>query len=50
VYARTALQRYGPFAVILILDRLLVREHMVAGAYYPAVCVGHTTRLADGVP
>jgi putative component of membrane protein insertase Oxa1/YidC/SpoIIIJ protein YidD len=49
-YARAALQRYGPFAVILIVDRLLVREHLIAGAYYPAVCVDHTTRLADGVP
>jgi putative component of membrane protein insertase Oxa1/YidC/SpoIIIJ protein YidD len=49
-YARTALHRYGPLAVILILDRLIVREHVVAGAYYPAICVEHTTRLADDVP
>lgn len=49
-YARAALQRYGPLAVILIVDRLIVREHPIAGAYYPAVCVGRTTRLADGVP
>jgi len=49
-YARTALHRYGPLAVILIVDRLIVREHAVAGAYYPAVCVEHTTRLDDGVP
>jgi len=49
-YARTALHRYGPLAVILIVDRLLVREHDVAGAYYPAICVAHTTRLVDDVP
>lgn len=49
-YARAALQRYGPIAVILIVDRLLVREHVAAGAYYPAICIEHTTRLDDGVP
>jgi len=50
VYARTALRRYGPLAVILIVDRLIVREHPIAGAYYPWVCVAHTTRLVDDVP
>jgi putative component of membrane protein insertase Oxa1/YidC/SpoIIIJ protein YidD len=49
-YARAALHRYGPLAVILIVDRLIVREHVVAGAYYPAICVAHTTRLVDDVP
>jgi putative component of membrane protein insertase Oxa1/YidC/SpoIIIJ protein YidD len=49
-YARAALQRYGPIAMILIVDRLLVREHVAAGDYYPAICVEHTTRLSDGVP
>lgn len=49
-YARAALRRYGPLAVILIVDRLFVREHAVAGAYYPTICVAHTTRLVDGVP
>jgi putative component of membrane protein insertase Oxa1/YidC/SpoIIIJ protein YidD len=49
-YARTALRRYGPIGVILIVDRLIVREHAVAGAYYPTICVAHTTRLVDGVP
>jgi len=49
-YARAALQRYGALAVILIVDRLLVREHVAAGAYYPAICVAHTTRLVDDVP
>jgi putative component of membrane protein insertase Oxa1/YidC/SpoIIIJ protein YidD len=49
-YARTALRRYGPLGVIFIFDRLFVREHAVAGAYYPTICVAHTTRLADGVP
>jgi putative component of membrane protein insertase Oxa1/YidC/SpoIIIJ protein YidD len=50
VYARAALHRYGPIAVILIIDRLIVREHAVAGAYYPPICVDHTTRLIDDVP
>ena len=50
VYARQALQRYGPIALVLIVDRLLVREHAVAGAYYPATCVARTTRLVDDVP
>jgi putative component of membrane protein insertase Oxa1/YidC/SpoIIIJ protein YidD len=49
-YARTALRRYGPLGWILIVDRLFVREHAVAGAYYPTICVAHTTRLVDGVP
>ncbi|HET7500666.1 MAG TPA: membrane protein insertion efficiency factor YidD [Kofleriaceae bacterium] len=50
VYARTALARYGPVAVILIVDRLIVREHLAASAYYPAICVARTTRLSDDVP
>lgn len=50
VFARTALRRYGLLGVILIVDRLIVREHPVAGAYYPTICVAHTTRLSDGVP
>jgi len=50
VYARDALRRYGPLGVILIVDRLFVREHAVAGAYYPTICVARTTRLVDGVP
>jgi putative component of membrane protein insertase Oxa1/YidC/SpoIIIJ protein YidD len=50
VYARAALERYGPIALVLIVDRLLVREHAAAGSYYPAVCVAHTTRLSDDVP
>jgi putative component of membrane protein insertase Oxa1/YidC/SpoIIIJ protein YidD len=50
VYARTALRRYGPVAVVLIVDRLIVREHLIAGDYYPTRCVAHTTRLVDGVP
>ena len=49
-YARDALHRYGPLAVILIIDRLFVRELAGAGDYYPTICVAHTTRLVDGVP
>ena len=50
VYARRALHDHGPLALILILDRLVIREHVAAGAYYPAICVAHTTRLRDDVP
>ena len=50
VYAREALHRYGPFALVLIVDRLIVREHPFAAASYPATCVDHTTRLVDAVP
>ncbi|HEU4734395.1 MAG TPA: membrane protein insertion efficiency factor YidD [Kofleriaceae bacterium] len=50
VYARTALERYGPIAVILIIDRLIIREHPAASAYYPPTCVERTTRLSDDVP
>ena len=50
VYARSALRRYGPLGLILIVDRLIVREHPIAGAYYPTICVARTTRLVDGVP
>jgi putative component of membrane protein insertase Oxa1/YidC/SpoIIIJ protein YidD len=50
VYARAALGRYGPLGVVLIVDRLLVREHPVASAYYPMTCVARTTRLVDDVP
>jgi putative component of membrane protein insertase Oxa1/YidC/SpoIIIJ protein YidD len=50
VYAREALRRYGPFALVLIVDRLIVREHPFAAASYPTTCVDHTTRLVDAVP
>jgi putative component of membrane protein insertase Oxa1/YidC/SpoIIIJ protein YidD len=50
VYAREALHRYGPLGMILIVDRLFVREHPGAAGYYPTTCVAHTTRLVDGVP
>jgi putative component of membrane protein insertase Oxa1/YidC/SpoIIIJ protein YidD len=50
VYARRAVRRHGALGLVLILDRLLVREHVLAPAYYPIACVGHTTRLVDDVP
>ncbi len=50
VYAREALHAYGPLGVIAIVDRLIVREHPLAGAYYPAICVDHTLRLSDALP
>lgn len=49
-YARGAIHRHGPLALFLIVDRLLVREHAAAGAYYAPVCVAHATRLDDDVP
>jgi len=49
-YAREALHHHGPLALVLIVDRLIVREHPGAAAYYPTICVAHTTRLVDGVP
>jgi putative component of membrane protein insertase Oxa1/YidC/SpoIIIJ protein YidD len=50
VYARTAVAHYGAAGLLFIVDRFLVREHPVAGAYYPTTCVDHTTRLADDLP
>jgi putative component of membrane protein insertase Oxa1/YidC/SpoIIIJ protein YidD len=50
VYARDAIARYGPLAIVLVIDRLIVREHVHASAYYPMICVDHATRLADEVP
>ena len=49
-YARSALHRYGPLGLVLIVDRLIVREHALAAAYYPTICVAHTTRLVDVLP
>lgn len=49
-YARRSVRRYGALGLVLILDRLLVREHVFAPAYYPIACVDHTTRLVDDVP
>jgi hypothetical protein len=49
-YARESLHRYGPFAIVLIVDRLIVREHQLAARYYPTICVHHTLRLADAPP
>jgi len=49
-YARGALDHYGAAGVFLVIDRLLVREHLAAGAYYPTICIEHTTRLSDAVP
>jgi putative component of membrane protein insertase Oxa1/YidC/SpoIIIJ protein YidD len=50
VYARDAIARYGPLAIVLVIDRVIVREHVHASAYYPMICVDHATRLADEVP
>jgi len=50
-YARQALGRYGPIiGVVLIVDRLFIRENGYATAYYPLTCVDHATRLDDAIP
>ncbi|HEY0193532.1 MAG TPA: membrane protein insertion efficiency factor YidD [Kofleriaceae bacterium] len=50
-YARAALHDHGPvLGLVLIFDRLFVREHVLAGDYYPPVCIAHTLRLDDRVP
>ena len=49
-YARGALEHYGAAGVFLVIDRLLVRAHLAAGAYYPTICIEHTMRLSDAVP
>jgi putative component of membrane protein insertase Oxa1/YidC/SpoIIIJ protein YidD len=49
-YARIALRRYGPLGLILVVDRLIVREHAFAASSYPITCVDRVTKLADAVP
>jgi putative component of membrane protein insertase Oxa1/YidC/SpoIIIJ protein YidD len=50
VYARQVLDRWGPLGLVLIVDRLFVREHVVAGALYPTACAGGRTRWHDPPP
>jgi putative component of membrane protein insertase Oxa1/YidC/SpoIIIJ protein YidD len=50
-YAREALPHYGPLVgLVMIVDRLIVREHAFATDYYPLTCVDHVTRLDDAIP
>lgn len=49
-FARRAFARYGPVAMLLIIDRLLIREHPLAGSQYVARCVAHRWRWHDPVP
>ena len=50
-YAREALASWGPIVgLLLIADRLFVRENAYASDYYPLTCVDHATRLDDAIP
>jgi putative component of membrane protein insertase Oxa1/YidC/SpoIIIJ protein YidD len=49
-YARQVLDRWGPLGLVLVFDRLFVREHVAAGARYPTACTGGHTRWHDPAP
>lgn len=49
-FARDAFARYGPAAVLMVIDRLLIREHPLAGSQYVARCVASRWRWHDPVP
>lgn len=49
-FAREALARWGVLGLILIVDRVFIREHPLAGASYAPVCAGGRTRWHDPVP
>lgn len=49
-YARQVLDRWGPLGLVLVFDRLFVREHAAAGARYPTACTGGHTRWHDPAP
>jgi putative component of membrane protein insertase Oxa1/YidC/SpoIIIJ protein YidD len=50
VFAREAVHRWGVLGLILIVDRLIIREHARASASYPPICRGGRTRWHDPVP
>jgi hypothetical protein len=43
-------QRYGVLGLVLVIDRLIVREHPLAAPSYPVYCDGGEARLDDPVP
>jgi putative component of membrane protein insertase Oxa1/YidC/SpoIIIJ protein YidD len=50
VYAREVVRRWGVLGLVLIYDRLFIREHPLAGATYPPICRGGRTRWHDPAP
>ncbi len=50
VFARRALDRWGALGFVLIADRLLVREHPLAGDAYPVHCDDQRALWDDPVP
>jgi len=49
-FARQAFDRYGLAGLLLVVDRLLIREHPLAGNSYVSTCVGGRVRWHDPVP
>jgi putative component of membrane protein insertase Oxa1/YidC/SpoIIIJ protein YidD len=50
VYARHAIDAYGPFGLVLAIDRMLIREHLGLRGNYPVDCVDGQERYRDPVP
>lgn len=50
VYTRRALAQYGPIGVLLAIDRIIFREHPLAGINHRAVCVGDHWHWYDPTP
>jgi putative component of membrane protein insertase Oxa1/YidC/SpoIIIJ protein YidD len=49
-FARQAVDRYGLVGLLLVVDRLFVREHFFAGARYESTCVAGHWRWHDPLP
>jgi putative component of membrane protein insertase Oxa1/YidC/SpoIIIJ protein YidD len=49
-FGRIAVQRYGVLGLVLIVDRLFIREHPLAASAYPVYCDGRRARFDDPVP
>jgi len=50
VYAQGAMGAYGAAGLLLVFDRLLIREHPLAGINYQETCVDGRWRWRDPVP
>jgi hypothetical protein len=50
VYTRHAIEAYGPFGLVLAIDRMLIREHLGLREHYPIDCVDGQERYRDPVP
>lgn len=49
-FARQAFDRYGLAGLLLVVDRLLIREHLLAGDRYVSTCAGGRWRWHDPLP